>query len=108
MDAAPYFRIFNPATQAKRFDASGEYVRAWVPELERLESRWIHRPWDAPGETLADAGVVLGRTYPNRIVEHAEARHRALGRLRCDTGAALSAPGAWSCRATGYCVAVTT
>jgi deoxyribodipyrimidine photo-lyase len=77
-DAAPYFRIFNPTVQGARFDPDGDYVRAWVPELKRLESRWIHRPWDAPGTTLADAGIVLGRTYPNRIVEHAEARHRAL------------------------------
>ena len=77
-DAAPYFRIFNPSVQGARFDPDGDYVRAWVPELERLESRWIHRPWDAPGNTLADAGVVLGRTYPDRIVDHAEARDRAL------------------------------
>jgi deoxyribodipyrimidine photo-lyase len=77
-DAAPYFRIFNPSVQGARFDPDGDYVRAWVPELDRLDSRWIHRPWDAPGTMLADAGIVLGRTYPNRIIDHAEARHRAL------------------------------
>ena len=47
-DAAPYFRIFNPTTQATRFDPQGTYVRVWVPELARLPSEWIHQPWAAP------------------------------------------------------------
>lgn len=77
-DAAPYFRIFNPAAQGERYDPGGAYVRAWVPELSRLPDRWIHRPHEAAADVLTDAGVVLGDTYPLPIVDHAEARDRAL------------------------------
>lgn len=77
-DAAPYFRVFNPVTQAARYDPDGEYVRRWVPELSRLPDLWIHRPWEAPRAMLEEAGVTLGVTYPHRIVDHAMARDRAL------------------------------
>jgi deoxyribodipyrimidine photo-lyase len=77
-DAAPYFRIFNPVLQAEKFDPDGSYVRRWVPELARLDALHVHAPWRAPGETLARAGVVLGKSYPNPIVDHAAARARAL------------------------------
>lgn len=77
-DAAPYFRIFNPVLQGEKFDANGDYVRRHVPELEKLPAKWIHRPWAAPEAVLREAGVVLGETYPRPIVDHAEARARAL------------------------------
>lgn len=77
-DASPYFRVFNPATQGDRFDPNGAYVRRWVPELERLDSRWLHRPWEAPVEALANAGVRLGATYPEPLIDHAVGRERAL------------------------------
>lgn len=77
-DAAPYFRIFNPVVQATRFDANGAYVKRWVPELAALDAPWIHRPWDAPGRVLQDAGVRLGSTYPVAQIDHAFARIRAL------------------------------
>jgi deoxyribodipyrimidine photo-lyase len=77
-DAAPYFRIFNPALQGARFDAEGEYVRRWVPELAEMPARFIHRPQDAPEATLAAADVRLGDTYPRPLIDHAEARKRAL------------------------------
>ncbi|HUL12082.1 MAG TPA: deoxyribodipyrimidine photo-lyase [Methylococcaceae bacterium] len=47
-DAAPYFRIFNPVLQGKRFDPNGDYVRRWIPELARLPASHIHSPWQAP------------------------------------------------------------
>ncbi len=81
-DAAPFFRIFNPTTQALRFDPGGEYVRRWVPELAALPNEWLHRPWEAPSPVLEAAGVVLGRTYPERCVEHGTARLAALEALR--------------------------
>lgn len=77
-DAAPYFRIFHPVTQGERLDPRGEYVRRWVPELAGLEAKWIHRPWEAPAQALAKAGIVLGKTYPKPLVDHAAARARAL------------------------------
>ena len=77
-DAAPYFRIFNPVIQGRRFDPDGAYVSRWVPELAKLPSRFIHAPWLAPADVLARAGVVLGRTYPAPMVDHGWARARAL------------------------------
>ena len=77
-DAAPYFRIFNPVLQGKKFDAQGAYVKAWVPELAKLPKSHIHAPWGAPEKTLKKAGVTLGETYPSPIVDHKQARERAL------------------------------
>jgi len=77
-DAAPFFRIFNPVIQGKKLDPDGDYVRRYVPELRKLPARWIHEPWRAPREALAEASVELGVTYPEPIVEHTWARHRAL------------------------------
>jgi deoxyribodipyrimidine photo-lyase len=77
-DAAPYFRVFNPIEQGKRFDPSGAYVRKWLPELARLPDEWLHEPWRAPAAVLRAAGVELGATYPRPIVDHHEARARYL------------------------------
>lgn len=77
-DAAPYFRVFNPVVQSARFDTTGRYVRTWVPELARLDTHWLHRPWEAPEEILKAAGVKLGVTYPRPQIDHAIARERAL------------------------------
>lgn len=77
-DAAPYFRIMNPVTQATRFDADGAFVRRWVPELERLAAPWVHRPWQAPEDVLTGAGITLGREYPSPAIDHPAARARAL------------------------------
>jgi len=77
-DAAPYFRIFNPVTQGRRYDPDGAYVRRWVPELAGLPAAHVHAPWLAPADVLAAAGVTLGETYPPPIVDHGEARSRAL------------------------------
>ncbi len=81
-DASPYFRIFNPVIQGQKFDADGRYVRRWVPELRRLPDRWLHAPWTSPPEVLASAGLRLGRDYPRPLVDHAEARARALDALK--------------------------
>jgi len=77
-DAAPYFRIFNPITQGEKFDPHGNYVRKWCPELAKLPDNWLHRPWEAPAEARARAGVYFGRTYPNRLINHSTAREGAL------------------------------
>lgn len=69
-DAAPYHRILNPVTQARRFDPEGAYVRRWVPELRSVGERWIFEPWRAPG------GLPPG--YPAPVVDHAEERVRTL------------------------------
>ncbi|MEO5653746.1 MAG: deoxyribodipyrimidine photo-lyase [Marmoricola sp.] len=73
-DASPYFRVFNPVTQGLKFDASGDYVRRWVPELAHLTGKAAHEPWDA------EDGYAHG--YPKRIVEHAAERQVALDRYQ--------------------------
>jgi deoxyribodipyrimidine photo-lyase len=81
-DAAPYFRIFNPTSQGTKFDPQGAYVRTWVPELANLPAADIHEPAEADTAVLARAGVALGRDYPEPLVDHAEARKRALEALK--------------------------
>ena len=81
-DAAPYFRIFNPVVQGRKFDPEGAYVRRYVPELARLPNRYIHAPWEAPAEVLHTARVGLGRDYPLPIVELAASRARALAAFK--------------------------
>ena len=77
-DPQPYFRIFNPVTQGRRHDPDGTYVRRWVPELAAVPKAWIHAPWEMPSETAAAIAFRPGIEYPERIVDHAEARVRAL------------------------------
>jgi deoxyribodipyrimidine photo-lyase len=77
-DAAPFFRIFNPVAQGRRYDPDGAYVARWVPELAGLPARRRHAPWEATPAELAGAGVDPGVTYPVPMVDHASARARAL------------------------------
>ncbi len=79
-DAQPYFRIFNPVTQSERFDAEGRFIRRYVPEIAKLNERVIHAPWTTSPIELAAAGITLGQTYPQPIVDHDQARKRTLAR----------------------------
>ncbi len=72
MDAAPYFRVFNPITQGSKFDPDGVYIRRWVPELRGVEGKYVHEPWTDP------AGQPEG--YPAPIVDHKAERLEALDR----------------------------
>jgi deoxyribodipyrimidine photo-lyase len=71
-DASPYYRVFNPVTQGKKFDPDGAYVKRWVPELRGLDPKHVHEPWTAPG------GIPAG--YPGPIVDHAHERRVSLDR----------------------------
>ena len=77
-DAAPYFRIFNPIEQGRKFDPDGAYVRRWCPELADLPTEFVHAPFEAPALVLKAAGITLGKTYPLPLVEHAAARAAAI------------------------------
>ena len=81
-DAAPYFRIFNPVTQGKKFDPDGAYVRRYVPELSKLPDKYLHNPWEAADNILEYAGVSLGETYPKPIVSLKPSRERALAAFK--------------------------
>jgi deoxyribodipyrimidine photo-lyase len=71
-DAQPWFRIFNPVAQGRRYDPDGSYVRRFVPELRNVDDDYVHAPWLAPSPP---------RDYPAPIVDHAERRAEALRRF---------------------------
>jgi deoxyribodipyrimidine photo-lyase len=81
-DAAPFFRVFNPVLQGRKFDPDGAYVRRFVPELAGLGDRYLHAPWEAPSAVLAADGITLGSTYPQPILDLAAGRDRALAAWR--------------------------
>ena len=78
VDPAPFFSIFNPILQGRKFDPDSVYVRRWIPELAGLPNRHIHEPWKASKQEMENVGVLLGKDYPFPIVDHAMARVRAL------------------------------
>jgi len=79
-DAQPYFRIFNPLSQSRKFDPQGKFIRRYLPQLAALPDACIHAPWLATPLELSAANVELGETYPRPIVDHEEARKRTLER----------------------------
>ena len=80
-DAQPYFRIFNPINQSEKFDPQGKFIRRYVPELTSLPDKALHAPWLArPADLAAADDVVIGRDYPQPIVQHDEARAETLAR----------------------------
>ncbi len=81
-DASPWFRIFNPLLQGKKFDPKGAYVRRYVPELAGFSDAVIHDPWTANRQEQEAAGCVIGRGYPAPMVDHAEARVRTMAIYR--------------------------
>ncbi|HET7864888.1 MAG TPA: deoxyribodipyrimidine photo-lyase [Burkholderiaceae bacterium] len=80
-DAQPYFRIFNPVTQSRKFDPQGKFIRRYLPALAGLDDVRIHTPWLAGPMELQGSGVALGRDYPRPLVDHDEARQRTLARF---------------------------
>ena len=77
-DAAPYFRIFNPAMQAEKFDPSGAFVRRWIPELANVPDKYVHTPAENP------AGIPDGYVAP--MVDHGDERNEALRRYKLVSG----------------------
>jgi deoxyribodipyrimidine photo-lyase len=77
-DAAPYFRVFNPVLQSRRFDPEGRFIKSMLPELARLGPEQVHAPWLLAPLEAESLGFRLGRDYPEPIVDHAAARERAL------------------------------
>ena len=76
--AAPYFRVFNPLLQAKKFDQQGDYVRKYVPELAKIPGKAVHEPWELSEIELLAYGVTLGKEYPERMIGLSEGRDQAL------------------------------
>ncbi|MBN1583647.1 MAG: deoxyribodipyrimidine photo-lyase [Anaerolineae bacterium] len=81
-DAAPYFRVFNPILQGRRYDPQGAFVRRWVPELSQVPERFIHTPWKMSIKDQRRYGCTIDQDYPTPIVDHKAARERALAAYR--------------------------
>ena len=77
-DAAPYFRIFNPILQGEKFDKEGLYVKKWVPELDKVPSKFVHKPWEMELKYQQAIKTIIGKDYPQPIVIHEKARASAL------------------------------
>jgi deoxyribodipyrimidine photo-lyase len=78
LDAAPYFRIFNPVLQSKKFDPQAHFIRQWIPELTAVPNSYIHAPWLMPVEIQKECGCRIGIHYPAPIVDHQLAKKRVL------------------------------
>lgn len=81
-DAAPYFRIFNPYTQAKKFDKDGEYIKKHLPELKGFPTKYLYRPDEAPLDIQMNAECIIGQDYPHAIVNYEDARKECLERYK--------------------------
>jgi deoxyribodipyrimidine photo-lyase len=79
-DAQPYFRIFNPVSQSRKFDPDGKFILKYLPQLAGLPVDALHAPWTATPAELAAAGITLGREYPAPLVAHEDARELTLRR----------------------------
>lgn len=77
-DAAPYFRVFNPILQGEKFDPDGSFIRRWLPELKAVPAQYIHTPWQMSSRLQQQAGCIIGRDYPEPIIDHQRARKRTL------------------------------
>lgn len=77
-DAVPYFRIFNPVTQSKKYDTDGIFIRTWLPELRDVKNKYIHEPWLMPLDEQIRSSCQIGKEYPFPIVDLNKSRYRAL------------------------------
>ncbi|KAL5441821.1 hypothetical protein PMIN07_010970 [Paraphaeosphaeria minitans] len=83
VDPQPYFRVFNPWLQSEKFDADGEFIRAWVPELRRIEGAGVHNPYAKGGDAEK---IAKKEGYPKVVLEHRSARDRCLERYKAGLG----------------------
>jgi len=81
-DASPYFRIFNPILQGKKFDPKGQYVKKFLPSLDKIPEKFIHCPWEMTVEEQEKYNFILGRDYPKPIVDLSDTRKRALAAFK--------------------------
>lgn len=90
VDAQPYFRIFNPYLQSKKFDSDGSYIRQYVPELKQVPGEYIHEPHLLSEESQASCNVRIGVDYPYPIIDHMKAKEEAVRRFSIAAGKTLN------------------
>jgi deoxyribodipyrimidine photo-lyase len=104
-DPAPYFqRLFNPTLQLRKFDPDGRYVRRWCPELDRVPDARLAEPRTMSDEEQEAAGCRIGRDHPAPVVDHAQARRRAIERYRPALGDRV-AIATWAPASSGHLAA---
>jgi deoxyribodipyrimidine photo-lyase len=81
-DAQPYFRVFNPTAQSEKFDPNGVFIRKYCPELGKVPDKFIHSPHEMPEVEQHRSGCRIGTDYPSPIVDHSEARNRAISMFK--------------------------
>lgn len=81
-DAQPYFRIFNPTLQSKKFDAEGKYIKKYVPELKDVDAKYIHEPWEHSEILKEKYGIELGKDYLLPVVNHSEIKDRVISEFK--------------------------
>jgi deoxyribodipyrimidine photo-lyase len=77
-DAQPWFRIFNPLLQSRRFDPDATYIKKYIPELLNVDQRYIHAPWLMSHADQHKSGCRIGKEYPSPIVDHENERKLTL------------------------------
>ncbi|MCY7919913.1 FAD-binding domain-containing protein [Bacillus vallismortis] len=77
-DAVPYFRIFNPVTQSKRFDPDGLFIRRYIPELKHIPDEFFHEPWEMAPLIQASSSCIIGEDYPKPLIDHQVQRRLAI------------------------------
>lgn len=82
VDAQPYFRIFNPHLQSKKFDPEGIYIKRYLPELSSLPVEFIHEPNQMSQEQQENFGVIIGKDYPEPVVEHFSVKNEVIKRFK--------------------------
>jgi len=82
VDASPYFRIFNPILQGKKFDPNGEYVKKFIPVLDKIPEKYIHCPWEMSIDEQEKYNFLLGKDYPKPIVDLSDTRKRAIAAFK--------------------------
>jgi len=85
-DAQPYFRIFNPFTQSKKFDPQGDFIKRYIPELNGCPKKYIHEPYLMPIDEQRASNCLIGQTYPAPIVDHSKQRIKALNMYKRPEG----------------------
>jgi cryptochrome len=77
-----YFRVYSPVSFGKQYDKNGDYIRKYIPALEKMPAKYIYEPWTAPAEVQRAANCIVGVDYPKPIVDHATIHKENMARMK--------------------------
>ncbi|XP_063234251.1 cryptochrome-2 [Bacillus rossius redtenbacheri] len=76
-----FFRVYSPVAFGKKTDKFGEYIKKYIPLLRKMPVEYIYEPWKAPLSVQKQAGCILGKDYPHRIVIHEDVYKKNISRM---------------------------